>query len=211
MTMTWCRRSAWTAVPALLALTLAGGCRSRPQAPQQPIPSRGGRSFRLLVDQPPTHFLQNDPRWGDTTIGGSEEPLASVGCTICSVAMALNRLGVAIDPPTLNSALKHHDGYTESGWLVWGAVRAASGNRARAQYHSRFDHDTLDRAVRERCLPVVKLYLPGRVPHWVLIVGKSDTEYIVRDPLDASRKPVPLSKLATQIHAVRCIEAQPPS
>jgi hypothetical protein len=124
--------------------------------------------------------------------------------------MALNRLGVKIDPPTLNSALKRHGGYTESGWLVWGAVEAASDSRARAHYYSRFDHDTLDQAVRERCLPVVKLYLPDGVPHWVVVVGKSGTEYIARDPLDASRKPVPLSKLTSWIHAVRCIGKPPP-
>lgn len=199
-------RRAWPLLVAF-ALILPGGCRSRTQLPLPPIPARGGASFKLLIDRPPSHYLQADPRWASETIGGSSEPLSAVGCTLCSLAMALNRVGVAIDPPTLNRALKSNAGYTERGWVLWSAVAPASGDRARVHYHSRFDHGTIDRALRQRCLPIVKFILPGPVPHWVAVVGKSGTDYLVRDPLDPKQKPVPLSKLTTQIQALRCIES----
>jgi ABC-type bacteriocin/lantibiotic exporter with double-glycine peptidase domain len=173
-----------------------------------PIPATGGESFTLRVDRPPTHFLQTDPRWANETVGGSEEAVASVGCTLCSLAMALNRVGVELDPATLNSALKAHHGYNERGWLLWSAVTPASGNRARAHYYSRFDHGTIDQAMRDRCLPVVKFFLPGGVSHWVVVVGKSGTDYLVRDPLDEAGVPVALSKLTAEIHGLRCVERQ---
>ena len=66
------------------------------------IPPHGGES--LMVSAISTaNYLQRDPQWANDTIAGSNETLARVGCTVCTLAMALDHYGIKISPKRLDS------------------------------------------------------------------------------------------------------------
>ena len=170
--------------------------------PARVISASGGErmSIRLKTSE---HYLQTDPRWAAETIGGSGEPIRNVGCTICSAATALTAIWPAITPQELNDQLKTNDGYTADGWLIWGAIKK-SNSAVKADVISHPSHTILDSALADGDFPLVKFWLPGGIPHWVVLVGKDGTEYLALDPYvgDGEKK---LSNLTNQIDSVRVI------
>ncbi len=76
-----------------------------------------------------THYRQRDSRWEKETLGGLGESMAPVGCTVCSLAMALDFYGVKQTPQELNDFLKRNDGYTVRGWLKWDSVSKVSNGQ----------------------------------------------------------------------------------
>ncbi|MHC4544741.1 MAG: hypothetical protein ACYSYL_09480 [Planctomycetota bacterium] len=70
-----------------------------------PIPSSGGALIDITPQDNGAYFLQTDSRWANDPLGGSGESFSSVGCTICSIAMAASCLGYEITPKVLNSRL----------------------------------------------------------------------------------------------------------
>src|SRR5687768_8631283 len=63
-----------------------------------PIAAAGGTPFTNYVAIETPFYLQRDERW-------KNETLAKVGCTVSSLAMALEHYGVSFTPGTLNEAL----------------------------------------------------------------------------------------------------------
>ena len=171
-------------------------------APVQVIASSGGEPMSLRLETA-AHYLQTDPRWADDTIGGSGELLGNVGCTICSAATALTAIGPAITPKELNEQLVANGGYTEKGWLIWSAL-GKSNSSVRVDVVSRPSHEILDSSLSDGDFPLVKFWLPGGIPHWVILVGKDGKDYIALDPYfsEGDKK---LSDLTNQIDSVRVI------
>ena len=199
------RRKVFWAVAAVLAvLAIAWFLRALKER-WTAIPAPGGEAFTLAPLTTP-HYRLRDPRWADEEIGGSRERLARVGCPVCSLAMALDRFGVKMTPKELNDALKARAGYTLRGWLKWEAVRAASDGGAAMDYIGRPRYDVLDLTLCDRRPVLVKVYINGIIPHWVLVVGKEGSEYLIRDPLGEEGKIEPLSAYGT-IYALRTLKA----
>jgi len=171
-----------------------------------PIVSTGGADLDISAPSDGAHYLQADPRWASDTIGGSGESLSAVGCTIYSVAMAASRLGHEISPQELNAKLIGAGGYTDRGWVIWSKIHDATDGRIDVRVPSRMTHADLDDAIGSGTVPVVKFFLPGGIPHWVVIVGKSGHEYLVRDPLDSTKKVSLLSDKTNKIVSVRYVE-----
>ena len=166
------------------------------------IPSTGGAPLQLAVLNTP-HFLQTDPRWAKQQIGGSGETLSRVGCTICCVAMVLNSYGVSLTPHELNEALKLADGYTASGLLKWDSVPRLTKGRVLPFYIGSPDVEKIDSALKNGHPVIAKVMLRNLIQHWVLIVGKEGTEYLVRDPLNPEI--TKLSAVGTNIYAIRIL------
>ena len=61
-----------------------------------------------------------------------------------------------------------------------------------------------DEALRKGQPVIAKVMLRNVIQHWVLIVGKRGTEYLVRDPLRAEM--TTLSAVATTVYAIRILE-----
>ncbi len=167
---------------------------------------KGGKRMFLEPDPDGTFYSQRDKRWADDPLGGTSESLRNTGCLLCCVAMGLNDLGVIYDPPALNRFLNERQGYTDRGWIVWDAVNQAASGKGRVHFVTQIDYDVIDDALSAGDFPIVKVFLPGGAPHWVLVVGKRGNEYLVKDPLRAEGDPIPLSQFRSQIHAVRVIE-----
>jgi hypothetical protein len=170
------------------------------------IAATGGQSF-TVSPIPTPHYLQKDERWKNETVGGTGERLARVGCAVCSLAMALDHYGVQISPKELNDFLKHNDGYTMRGWLKWNAVSRFDKGKVEMGYIGRANFGRIDQAL-ERSDPVIaKIYINSIIPHWVLLVGKQNTSYLMRDPLDDKRSVKPLSDYGSKIYAMRTLKS----
>ncbi len=166
------------------------------------IPPRGGDSFVMPPLSTP-HYRQRDPRWASDSIGGFGESMASAGCTVCSLAMALDLFGVKKTPKELNDFLKGNEGYNPRGWLRWNCVDKVSAGAVTMGYMGRPSHAVLDSALKNAQPVLAKVYIKGVVPHWVLIVGKDRTEYLMRDPLGEEGSVGRVSDYRSRIYAVR--------
>jgi Peptidase_C39 like family len=170
------------------------------------IPPRGGESL-VVAAIPTVNYLQRDSRWADETVGGSQESLARVGCTVCSLAMALDRCGVKITPKELNSYLKRNDGYTARGWLKWDSVSKVSEGKVSLDYIGEPSFERIDSALKNGQPVIAKVFINRVVPHWVLIVGKEEAEYLIRDPLGDGESLRPLSHYGSEVYAIRILKA----
>ena len=170
----------------LIALFVSAGITSlwliaRHTTTAPPIPPVGGESFDDLVLLS-GHYRQDDPRWASDRLGRSGGNLASHGCTIASVAMGLHGYGIEVTPGELNRWLHENDGYDGNGRLKWAAINRRFPEVA-VEWQRPLTHESLDAALRSGELAVVRIALSNGLEHWVLVVGKRDKTYLVRDPL----------------------------
>ena len=169
------------------------------------ISSRGGTLLEVEHDSSGVFYLQRDERWASESLGACGDKMARVGCTICSVAMASTELGYRVTPKELNLRLKDNEGYTRSCWLIWAKVEEATRGAIHVDVIPTPSHTQLDECLQSGSIPVVKFFLPHGVPHWVAVVGKSGVEYLIKDPLDASKKIRQLSAKTQTIVSMRCV------
>jgi hypothetical protein len=197
------RSSAFLLVTLLLSIAVFCFFRFRPSTSTVVIPSVNGTPLQVAVLSTP-HFLQTDPNWSKEQIGGSGETLSKVGCTICCVAMVLHGYGVSLGPRELNEELKRADGYTANGLLKWDSIVRITNGRVLPSYIGAPDAEKIDSALKNGHPIIAKVMLRNVVQHWVLIVGKEGTEYLVRDPLrpEITR----LSAVAANIYAIRILK-----
>jgi hypothetical protein len=188
---------------ALLAAVLIYWRRDQPEISH--IAPRGGREETPFNFSASPIFLQTDRRWADNEIGGSREPLRAVGCTICAMSMALAHYGIEMSPDQLNEQLKTSNGFTEQGWLKWNTVAAVTGQKVRVDLPEKLSHETIDQALKTSQPVIAKILLGGRIQHWVLIVGKSGQEYLIKDPLGDGETLDHLSKFGSDIFAIRIV------
>lgn len=185
----------------VVVLAVAGWWR---HAVPDPIPSRGGRALQLRVAAVP-FFRQGDPRWGGEQVGGSREPLAAVGCTVSCVAMALAQAGIPMDPGSLNQLLLAQGGYTASGLLRWRGLAAGFTPPLQVTFPDN-DHGVMDDWLGRGVPVLARIRLGGGegAVHWVLVVGKEGSDYLVHDPL-LIKGPTILAQRSPIIEALRVI------
>ena len=153
-------------------------------------------------------FRQDDEGWGTDNIGATTDTLTGYGCTISSVAMAAsNLLQTKISPGDLNRDLGAVDGYTDRGWLIWKKLEAVTGNKLRTVLYAKPSHASIKQCMQNEGYPIIKIKLNNQLVHWVIVVGKSERGYLVRDPLVGNAQDVPilLSERTDYIYSARCI------
>jgi hypothetical protein len=201
------RERASRGVVLLAAWCFLAGCAARERTPVEcRLSPRSREAVPRFVLSSRTHYLQRDTRWAEEPIGGSGKPLRAVGCTVCCLSMALAQHGVERNPAELNRALKAVDGYTAKGWVWWAAIEEVTGGKLRAEVARRPRHREIDEALRAGNPVLVKVAPPSMVQHWVLLVGRDGREFLMKDPLDATRTARPLSLLGSDILAVRVVK-----
>jgi hypothetical protein len=198
----WKRRIPFLIILAGLAIA-AWQLRERNSSP---IAARGGEPFQNFAAIETPAYVQNDDRWKDEKIGGTGERLGDVGCAICSLAMAVDHFGFHYTPKGLNDRLKSNGGYTWRGWLKWQTISIITDNKITVEAVGKPSHADIDAALRGGHPVVAKLLMNGTIPHWVLIVGKKGTEYLMRDPLGDGRVLEPVSKYDSEIFGVRIVK-----
>ncbi len=173
-----------------------------------------GNTVSVRVDGPDmtlpdaVAFRQDTAEWADDTMGQTSDTLGDYGCTVTSVANAISNLaGAPISPKQLNEKLGQVGGYTSRGWLIWSKVTEATDGAVRITVHEEPTHEGIDACMADGDYPIVKIKLGGVIPHWVLLVGRKDGEYIMRDPLvGAPDDPaIPVSVRGKTIYSFRCL------
>jgi hypothetical protein len=170
------------------------------------IACQGGEAFEGFSDIETPFYLQRDRAWEADRIGGTGETLGGVGCTVCCLAMGLAHFGIQKTPGELNVWLKTHAGYSPRGWLRWESVSTLTAGKVYVDFRAPLKHETMDAALKARQPVLAKVFINRVITHWVLVVGKKGTEYVVRDPLGDGRKPDLLSRYASGVHAIRILK-----
>ena len=170
------------------------------------IACRGGEAFQHVPVIETPAFLQRDKAWEADRIGGTGETLGRVGCTVCCLAMGLAPFGIRKTPGELNEWLKKHEGYSPRGWLRWETVSKLTAGKVYVDFRAPLKHETIDAALKARRPVLAKVFINRVITHWVLVVGKEGTEYVVKDPLGDGRKPDLLSRYSSGVHAIRILK-----
>lgn len=153
-------------------------------------------------------YRQDANEWSSDTLGTTSDTMAGYGCTVTSVANAItNVTGNQTSPKVLNDTLSRINGYTNRGWLIWSKVAEATNGAVQITVHGTPTHEKIDQCMAAGSYPIVKIKLGGVVPHWVMLVGRRDGEYMMRDPLQGGPTdlPIAVSKRAQKIHSLRCL------
>jgi hypothetical protein len=151
-------------------------------------------------------YLQTDPRWADDKVGGSGEKMRAVGCTVCCVSMALEHCGFGIDPGRLNELLKENNGYTRRGWIRWFAVSKLADDKISVEIPDKPTAEIIDSTLSSGYPVIAKVMIGPRVPHWVLIAGREDGEYLIKDPLGNGSRLEKLSKYKSGVCSIRILK-----
>ena len=146
-------------------------------------------------DFPPfdiTYYLQNDPLWSTDSIGNTSFTMGGAGCLITCVAVSLNVLGTAVTPQELNKNLTEINGY-QNAELIWYKINEAFPS-INYRYKRIFSSRTIEKDLMENRLPIVNVRFNGSgITHWVIVIGAKDGDFLVFDPLNKNRTPIPLS------------------
>ena len=169
------------------------------------IACRGGEAFQHFPVIETPVYLQRDRAWEADRIGGTGETLGRVGCTVCCLAMGLAHFGIGKTPKELNEWLKTHQGYSPRGWLRWETVSELADGKVYVDFRAPLKHETIDAALKARQPLLAKVLVNRVITHWVLVVGKEGTEYLVQDPLGGG-KPELLSRYSSDVHAIRILK-----
>ncbi len=164
----------------------------------------GGRAMDTRISTP--LFKQWDTAWSQQPLGKSNAPMQSTGCTVCCLAMALSSKGFPIDPGRLNGQLTAHNGLTSSGLLIWSGVKEVTNGSWRAHVEDRPTHEAIDSQLAAGNPVIAKVLYDNRVWHWVLITGKSATEYLIHDPLSPGHEFERMEDYPRGIFAIRYLE-----
>jgi len=172
-----------------------------------PLPPSGGLWFPVTVLNDVPHFAQNDKRWSLDKLGDTPGTLGEEGCAVASAAMVLASYGADLDPGRLNEHLRGSGGYTERGWLYWEKASAYPPAVAEHVYEDDASHFLIDWNLLRGNPVIVRLRYPNGITHFVVIVGKSGYEYLIRDPGSGyARGLYFLSEFGSPIEALRFYE-----
>lgn len=154
-------------------------------------------------------YRQDDAAWAGDLMGSTSDTLGAYGCTLTSVANAVSNVtGQVVSPRDLNAKFGQIGGYTSRGWLIWSKV-AEANEGVHVTVHDTPSHSAIEACMRAGAYPIVKIKLGGVIPHWVLLVGRKEGSYIMRDPLLGAPMdaPLPVSTRADKIFSLRCLSA----
>lgn len=193
------------AVLAVLAFLAAGAwCALGWSAKSKSLAPSGGLWFPVAVLNDVPHFAQDDPRWTNDKLGPTPGTLGQEGCAVASAAMVLASYGAQLDPGRLNSYLRDNGGFTGQGWLYWEKASAYPPAVAEHVYEDDASHFLIDWNLLHGNPVIVRLRYPNGITHFVVIVGKSGFEYLIRDPGAGHEKGVYfLSEFGSPIEALR--------
>lgn len=148
------------------------------------------------------YYLQNDPKWSTDKIGNTTSTMGSTGCLITCVAVSLNHLGVEVTPQELNQALTEINGY-QGADLIWYKINEAYSS-VDYSYGRTFSSDTIENDLESGRLPIVNVRINGVATHWAMIVGAADGDFLIFDPLNKDKMPIPLKKYG-KVYAYRVL------
>lgn len=175
-----------------------------------PLPASGGLWFPWTVLNDVPAFAQGDERWAEDKLGPTPGTLGAEGCAVASAAMVLASYGADLDPGRLNKFLQTNGGFTDRGWLYWEKASEYPPVVARHVYEDDASHFLIDWNLLRGNPVIVRLRYPSGITHFVVIVGKTGHEYLIRDPGAGHERGLYfLSEFGSPIEALRFYEKLP--
>jgi hypothetical protein len=184
----------------LVAVLSAWLCKGR-------LAPSGGLLFPWRVELAVPPFRQAAEQWRNDRLGWSRGTLGAEGCAIASTAMVLKSYGIDTDPQRLNWYLSANGGYTDQGWLYWERAADLAPDRVRHVYEDDASYFLIDWNLLRGNPVIVRLRLSSGITHFVVIAGKQDFDYLIRDPGNGAEKGIyPLKEIGSDIEALRYYE-----
>jgi len=152
----------------------------------------------------PTFYNQRDKTWASDKLGKTDETVGKVGCLISSVGMNLSYYGIGMNPKKINEQLTKVEGFTSRGWLVWSKLSTITDDKVTISF-PKLSHENIEKYLLKKEPVLAKLYINRVIPHWVLIVGEKEGEYLMLDPL-RDEKPINFSSYGSYIYSIRVME-----
>lgn len=138
-------------------------------------------------------YLQNDPAWRDDRMGSTKYTLAGHGCLVSVLASSLSGLGYSLDAGRLNTVFSEKQVYDNNGNVIWNRIHRCFPDVGYS-YERLFTASTIERELKNGGWPIVKVKFRGSgVEHWVLIVGSTDEDFLIIDPMQQNKKLISLS------------------
>lgn len=190
-------------VVVMLLLLGLGGWWYREWTWRGTITGSGGLFFFTRTELAVPAFSQDDERWSGDPLGPSSDTIGSAGCALTSAAMTLRYYGVDIDPQRLNLYLETHEGYTPEGWLYWEKAADTAHGGLEKEYEDAPSYALLDENVLLGNPVIVRLKLSNGMTHFVVVVGKSGWDYLIRDPAAMEAGVYPLKQRSNIVTGLR--------
>jgi hypothetical protein len=168
------------------------------------IPIAGGAAMNTRIAAP--LYKQWNPAWSKQTLGDTDSPMGSTGCTVCSMAMALSSKGFPVDPSALNAQLSKAKAFTPFGLLIWSGVGAVTKGGVKVRLDDTPTHRVIDAELAAGNSVLAKVLYHDRIWHWVLITGKAGADYLIHDPLSSGPEYEPMTAYPRGIFAIRYLE-----
>lgn len=202
------RKKIWIGLSILALAAIAAAILIRRPIKQSPlaigVPISGGAAMERRIAAP--LFKQWNPAWSKQMLGATEFPIATTGCTVCCVAMALSSKGVPFDPAKLNGQLTARQAFTATGLLIWSGVSGVTNGSVKVRLDDHPSFESIDAQLSAGNPVLAKVLYDNRVWHWVLITGKSASEYLMHDPLSPGPEYERMTAYPQGIFAIRYLE-----
>jgi len=149
-------------------------------------------------------FIQNDNRWKDFNLGNSNFNIGGYGCLLSVIASSCDYLGYETNPKSLNKVFTDGGVYTDSGDVIWYKINETIPN-IKYKYKRNFSRNTIQSDLKNGFLPIVMVkYKKTGIYHWVLIVGSTNDDFLIVDPLNQEKELIPL-KTHGNVYAYRVL------
>jgi lysozyme len=161
------------------------------------VPATGGLpDTGDIANLPITPLSQQDPRWKSVKLGTSTSTIGGYGCLLTCATMMLNYYGHPHTPETLNKALIDNQGYANGNLFVWGVVNKLYPDITLERYIDcqtvAAPLDVVEEALIDKLPVIVQVdynpYTTAMDQHWVVIIGKQGSSYMMIDPIDGTTR-----------------------
>lgn len=133
-------------------------------------------------------YSQQDPQWKNDKIGGGPDSIGYIGCALTCLSMYVSGWGFTETPGTLNKKLTARGGFIDEA-IVWGSVTGLYPQIKSAGLTLCMNSDAplsqIDASLAAGNPVIVEVdYSPasGLQTHWVLLLGKQGSDYLMQDP-----------------------------
>ena len=87
---------------------------------------------------------------------------------------------------------------------MWSKLSDITNDKIKITFPT-LSHENIEKSLLEKKPVLAKVFIHRVIPHWVLIVGEKEGEYLMLDPLTQG-EPVKLSDYGDYVYSIRVME-----
>ncbi len=148
------------------------------------------------------YLLQSNPNLKKIKIGEQGQTLFSHGSGTLSLSMALHAMGWKLSPEELAALLLKEKAYDENGEPKWYAVTAITGGKLDMEIPTSPNRSLILKSLKKGQPVIAQIENTVHGKHWVMIVGKRDSQLIIKNPLSIEKVWETIESPTTQVHKI---------